>query len=161
MKLMSHIYKFFTILIILSSVQVFADSATVVDGFQVNGLDMFKGKRISVYYVSARPATLETPGQIAKVRKVMKGPLTFSISQNGSVSIPEDLVPRDGWTNFNHVIFVIHGQAKHALRNVDGTYPDILDTENEVPVKTENADYLYRKSVIYDAATFSGSLKLF
>jgi len=91
----------------------------------------------------------------------MKGPLTFSISQNGSVSIPEVLVPRDGWTNFNHVIFVIHGQAKHALRNVDGTYPDILDTENEVPVKTENADYLYRKSVIYDAATFSGSLKLF
>lgn len=161
MKYMSQIYKYFAFMMIILSTQLFANSATVVDGFQVHGLDMFKAKRISVYYVSARPATLETPGQIAKVRKVMKGPLTFTISNNGSVSIPEVMVPRDGWTNFNHVIFVIHGQAKHALRNVDGTYPDILDTENQVPVKTENSDYLYRKSVIYDAATFSGNLKLF
>lgn len=161
MKLMSQIYKYFAFILILSSTHLFASSATQVDAFQVHGLDMFKGKRISVYYVSARPATLETPGQIAKVRKVMKGPLTFTISQNGTVNVPEVQVPRDGWTNFNHVIFVIHGQAKHALRNVDGTYPDILDTENEVPVKAENADYLYRKSVMFDYSLFANSLKLF
>lgn len=161
MKLMSHMYKLFALIMIIASAQAFASAETTVDSFQVVGLEMFKGKRISVYYVSARPATLETPGQIAKVRKVMKGPLTFTISNGGSVRFPEVQVPRDGWTNFNHVIFVIHGQAKHALRNVDGTYPDILDTENEVPVKTENADYLYRKSVLYDATQFSGTLRLF
>lgn len=156
MNKMSRIYTFIFTLLIMSSSFVNAASDVRVDGFVVKGLDLFKGKRISVYYVSARPATLETPGQIAKVRKVLKGPLTFTIGRNGEVSIPEAEVPRDGWTTFNHIIFVVHGQAKHSLRNVDGTFPDILDTENQVPNKSGYDDFLYRKSILYSRGNFSG-----
>tara|TARA_R110002049_G_scaffold233316_3_gene406656 strand:+ start:157 stop:642 length:486 start_codon:yes stop_codon:yes gene_type:complete len=161
MKLMSQMKKLFLLMIVLASANIFAGVNTDVAGFNVSGLDMFVGKHVSVYYVSARPATLQTPGQIAKVRKVLKGPLSFKINSNGMISVPDVSVPRDGWTNFNHVIFVVHAQAKHALRNVDGTYPEILDVENAVPVKTENAQYLYRKSVEYSPSTFAGTLKLF
>ncbi len=161
MKLLSQMKKILILALMLVSSHAWADVNTDVKAFNVTGLDMFVGKRVSVYYVSARPATLQTPGQIAKVRKILKGPLTYTISSDGTVAVPEAFVPRDGWTTFNHVIFVIHAQAKHALRNVDGTYPDILDVENVVPIKAENAQYLYRKSVQYSPSTFLGDLKLF
>ena len=125
-------------------------------GIVVKGLEGFKGKRLSVYYVSARPATLETPGQIARVRKILKGPLVFVINDRGEVQIPATAVQRDGWTNFNHLIFVIHAQSKHALRNVDGTIPEALDTENAVPFKVEHAQFLFRKSMEYKSVIESG-----
>ena len=130
--------------------------------FVVRGLEAFKGKRLSLYYVSARPATLETPGQIAKVRKIMKGPLTYQINYQGEVNVDAVEVPRDGWTNFNHIIFVVHGQAKHSLQNVDGSIPEVLDSTNAVPFKTEYAEFLYRKSLEYKPDLLSdGSVKLY
>lgn len=159
MKMLSQILKLTFISFMLVSSVAQARSSIVARSFSVVGLEAFKGKRLSVFYVSARPATLETPGQIARVRKVMKGPLTFVINHNGEVDIPETEVPRDGWANFNHLIFVIHAQPKHALQNVDGSMPEFLDSENIVPFKTETAQYLFRKSV--DLSNLKDPLNLF
>lgn len=159
MKTLSQIFKFVFISLLLVSSVAQARSMITARSFTVVGLEGFKGKRLSVFYVSARPATLETPGQIAKVRKVMKGPLTFTINHNGEVEVPQVDVPRDGWANFNHLIFVIHAQPKHSLQNVDGSMPDILDTQNAVPFKTENAQFLFRKSV--DTNSLKDTISLF
>lgn len=133
-----------------------------VEAFRIEGLEGFKGKKLSVLYVSARPASLGTPGQIAKVRKILKGPLTFTIDQNGEVSIPAVEVPRDGWSNFNHLIFIVHAQARYSLQNVDGTLPDVLDNENAVPFKTEYSDFLFRKSIEKNRLDLStGVLRLY
>ncbi|MBH48456.1 MAG: hypothetical protein CME71_09845 [Halobacteriovorax sp.] len=160
MKKMSQICSLIFVLIFSSF--AFAAGEIEVDSFRVTGLSAFKGKRLSVYYVSARPATLETPGQIAKVRKILKGPLTYSIDANGVAQVDSVSVPRDGWTTFNHLIFVVHAQTKHSLQNVDGSLPEVLDTDNEVPFKSEHAGFLYRKSMLFDRAQIArGEIKLF
>lgn len=149
MKKLSQILLFSFLSLIVFAETAKANSTVDARAIVVKGLEGFKGKRLSVYYVSARPATLETPGQIARVRKILKGPLAFVINDRGEVQIPATSVQRDGWTNFNHLIFVIHAQSKHALRNVDGTVPEALDRENAVPFKTEYAQFLFRKSLEY------------
>tara|TARA_R110000868_G_scaffold90968_6_gene252139 strand:- start:8649 stop:9131 length:483 start_codon:yes stop_codon:yes gene_type:complete len=160
MKNMSQIASFIIVLIFSSF--AFGAGEIEVDGFNVTGLSAFKGKQLSVYYVSARPATLETPGQIAKVRKILKGPLTYTIDSNGIAKIDSTSVPRDGWTTFNHLIFVVHAQSKHSLQNVDGSMPEIIDSENEVPFKYEHLNFLYRKSILFDRSEIAkGEIKLF
>lgn len=147
MKMLSRIFKIGFIFTLFLMTLAQARSIVSARGFSVVGLENFSGKKLSVFYVSARPATLEISGQIARVRKVLKGPLTYVINNNGEVSIPDTDVPRDGWTNFNHLIFVVHAQPKHALLNVDGSLPDQLDQENAVPFNQENAQFLLRKSL--------------
>lgn len=150
------------IFIIASTAQmVFANITTPVRSFEVLGLNAYKGKNLSVYYVSARPATLETNGQIAKVRKILKGPLTFKIASDGTVKIPATDVPREGWSTFNHLIFVIHAQKSYFLRNVDGTIPEVLDKENEVMQKSEHAPFLFRKSMEFHRSFGEKSIRLY
>lgn len=162
MKKLSQIILFSFLSLIVFAQVAKANSTVDARAMVIKGLEGFKGKRLSIYYVSARPATLETPGQIARVRKILKGPLVFKINDQGEVQVPAAAVLRDGWTNFNHLIFVIHAQSKHALRNVDGTIPEALDTENAVPFKTEHAQFLFRKSIEYKSVIQSdGEITLY
>jgi hypothetical protein len=162
MKTITNFYCFILASLILCLSFVASANGVDVDAFRVEGLEGFKGRRLSVFYVSARPATLATPGQIAKVRKILKGPFTHVVTADGHVELPAVQVPRDGWTNFSHVIFVVHTQARYALQNVDQTIPEAVDTENAVPFKTEFADFLYRKSIdANELKRSSGVLRLY
>lgn len=92
-------------------------AATKVEAFSVRGLENYRGDHLSLYYVSGRPAGLGTSGQELHVNKVLKGPTKYKISSDGVVNIKAANVPRDGWTSFNFVVFVVHAQSTHALTN--------------------------------------------
>lgn len=94
-------------------------AGTKVGAFSVRGLEKYSGANLSLYYVSGRPAGLRTSGQEIHVNKVLKGPVKYSISEDGVVNIKAVDVPRDGWTSFNYLIFVVHSQSVHALTNPD------------------------------------------
>lgn len=150
---------FFACLSLLNFAQA-ADSQ--VESFRIEGLEGFAGKNLSVLYVSARPASIATPGQIAKVRKILKGPITLRISDQGEVVVPEAQVPRDGWSSFNHILFVVHAQSQYSLQNADGTLPDVFDQDHAVPFKTEYSQFLYRKSLEINRLDLSsGALRLY
>lgn len=102
---------------LLFSVLFLSEGWANAPAFTVSGLQRFNGLSLSVYYVSGRPASLGTPGQEIHVNKVMSGPHVYRISGD-QVSIGKVNVPRDGWTSFNYVIFVVHQQASHALTNL-------------------------------------------
>lgn len=96
-----------------------ANAGTKVGAFSVRGLEKYSGANLSLYYVSGRPAGLGTSGQEIHVNKVLKGPVKYRISSDGVVSIKAVDVPRDGWTSYNYLIFVVHSQSTHALTNPD------------------------------------------
>lgn len=96
-----------------------AQAGTKVGAFSARGLEKYSGANLSLYYVSGRPARLGTSGQEIQVNKVLKGPIKYKVSGNGVVKIKPVDVPRDGWTSFNYLIFVVHAQPTHALTNTD------------------------------------------
>lgn len=96
-----------------------AVAGTKVGSFSVRGLEKYSGANLSLYYVSGRPARLGTSGQEIHVNKVLKGPVKYKISRDGVVYVRGVNVPRDGWTSYNYLIFVVHAQPEHALTNPD------------------------------------------
>ena len=141
---MKKILKIFVTFIVFS--HLLQASELQMNSFRVENLDLFKGSNLSVYYVSARPASLGLSGQLPKVRKVFKGPLTVKINSNGDAQVPEVSFSRNGWTIFNYVVFVIHKEDKYAFRNADGSKPVFLDTQAKVPYKMKYARFKVKKA---------------
>lgn len=126
-----------------------AQAGTRVESFEVSGLFDYSGKYLSIFFVSGRPASIGTVGQEVNVNKVMSGPHTFRIPGNGTVSVPEVSVPREGWSSYNYAIFVVHEQARHALSNLTWSGGSVAREQvryhtaaDEVPFTEANQAYL-------------------
>jgi|GEM_PF-4874722 hypothetical protein len=116
---MKTIYKTVCSGLVLLLLTLTAQAGTQVGAFSVRGLEKYSGAKLSLYYVSGRPAGLGTNGQEIHVNKVLKGPEKYRITGDGVVAIKSVNVPRDGWTSYNYLIFVVHTQPAHALTNPD------------------------------------------
>jgi hypothetical protein len=137
------------LLMMIASLSAFADNN--IDSYEVSGLRAYAGQKLSIYYVSGRPAGLGTPGQEISVNKVMAGPQTYTISSNGTVQTQRIVVPRDGWTSYNYVIFVVHRQPVHALTNIDWRAGNIvreevryLDESIVVDYSVQNQSFVFK-----------------
>ena len=120
-----------------------AQAGTQVGAFSVRGLEKYSGANLSLYYVSGRPAGLGTNGQEIHVNKVLEGPKKYRISGDGVVTLKSVNVPRDGWTSYNYLIFVVHSQPTHALTNPD--YRNGLVVREPVRYYDSDANIEYSK----------------
>jgi hypothetical protein len=101
-------------------------TAANADGLRIQNLQSHAGKKLHVFYVSAREAALGFSGQSLKIRAIKHGPVLFDIPPSGEVQVPAVRVPNSGFQTFNYVVIAITARNSSVLylRNADGTYPE-------------------------------------
>jgi len=104
----------------------FASGRVSVRSFNIEGLNRYAGKSVSVFYVSGRSPGFSLPGARPRVRKVLKKSGPFNVSSAGKVTVSGVNLMETGWERFNFLGVVVHekSQAHVAIKNLDGSTPD-------------------------------------
>jgi|GEM_PF-5056956 len=134
MKLFKTLLTIFTVTLMFMGEESLAQTAgqskprgEIIGEFQVAGLDYYRGLQMTLFYVSAREASIRTAGARPRVRQVLKVEGPFDIVGNGTrISIPDTIVQRQGVIACNYVLVVVHSPYldKAGIRNLDGSIPE-------------------------------------
>jgi hypothetical protein len=113
-----------TLLMLLGSSTVFGREVKF-PLIKVTGLSEFTNKKLSVFYVSGRPAGIGTQGSKIITNKIWNSRDAISISDDGIARIPETIVENKYGIAFNYVLFVVHdeNQLSYKIKNADETCP--------------------------------------
>ena len=114
------------ILMFALSTLSYASGRISVRSFNIDGLNRYSGKAISVFYVSGRSPGFSLPGARPRVRKVLKKAGPFNVSSSGKVTVSGVNLVETGWERFNFLGVVVHEKSqKHvAIKNLDGSTPE-------------------------------------
>jgi hypothetical protein len=128
-------------LFILLSLQLRAETVNV-SSFEFKAGPGLNGSYISLFYVSARPASFGTSGQQLKVFKILKGPKMVKILNNGALIENVEVLRSHAGNIFNYVVYYIHPRPTFGIKNLDGTIPRHIEDPYYRDIVTGNNTYL-------------------
>jgi hypothetical protein len=93
---------------------------SVIDPIALKGMGDFRGKSVTMFHLSARPATLGM-GRLV-IKSVKRAPVRAEINARGEARFPKTVVEAGGFDAFNYLMFVVHepSQANVYVKNSDG-----------------------------------------
>ena len=100
-----------------------ADTTSEVAAIRITNLRAQPGRYLHVFYVSARPAGIDTPGAELKVRAILKPLDRIAIPPTGTIDLAATSVPKSGFMSFNYLVLAITGPQPSRLfmRNTDNS----------------------------------------
>ena len=119
-------------------------------GFNLEGLNRFIGKAVTVFYVSGRAAGFSAPGSRPRIRSVLAKSGKINIYSLGTVQVPSKSFFEYGWVKYNYLQIVVHSSSQNnvAIQNLDGSIPEGQSNIGSASAFNQHKSYFIPRSKV-------------